>query len=535
MSKFIFVTGGVVSGIGKGIIATSLGRLLKNRGMKVFLQKFDPYINVDPGTMSPYQHGEVFVTKDGAETDLDLGHYERFIDEELTQNANITSGSVYLNVISKERAGQYLGATVQVVPHITDEIKQKIYDAQKDSNADIIITEIGGTVGDIESLPFLEAVRQFHSEQEKNDVYIIHTALIPTIPGTDELKTKPIQHSYKQLMSLGLKPDMIVTRSNEDIDADIKSKIAMFCDVKKDAIIESPNVENIYELPIILNEQKLDDVVCQALDLHLPKADMEEWKSMVHALKNPKNSVKIALVGKYIQLHDAYISVAESLKHAGLSFSTDVIINWINSEDVNDENSEELFKDTDGIIVPGGFGNRGIEGMIATSKYAREHKLPYLGICLGMQIACIDIARNKLNFTDANSSEFKSDIEYPVISLMEDQEDVATLGGTLRLGNYECILQDESLAKELYECDSILERHRHRYEFNNKYREDFEAAGVNFSGLSPDNKLVEIIEIKDHPYFIASQFHPEFKSRPNRPHPLFKGLVKASLEKKINL
>ena len=535
MAKFIFVTGGVVSGIGKGIVATSLGRLLKNRGLKVFLQKFDPYINVDPGTMSPYQHGEVFVTKDGAETDLDLGHYERFIDEELTQNANITSGSVYLSVISKERAGEFLGATVQVVPHITDEIKQKIYDAQKDSDADIIITEIGGTVGDIESLPFLEAVRQFHSEHDKKDVFIIHTGLIPTIPGTDELKTKPIQHSYKQLMSLGLKPDMIVTRSDERVTDEVKEKIAMFCDVKKEAIIESPNVENIYELPIIFNDQKLDDVVCNALDLHLPKADMEEWKSMVHMLKNPKDSITIALVGKYVQLHDAYLSVAESLKHAGLAYQTEVKIKWINSEEISPETRDQVFEEVDGIIVQGGFGSRGIEGMIEASKYAREKKLPYLGICLGMQIACIDIARNTLNLDEANSKEFDSDCKYPIISLMEDQEDISTLGGTLRLGNYRCDLQADTLAKDLYQEGEILERHRHRYEFNNEFRSEFEDAGISFSGLSPDGKLVEIIEIKDHPFFIASQFHPEFKSRLNRPHPLFKGLVGAALRFKNNI
>ena len=532
MSKFVFVTGGVVSGIGKGIVATSLGRLLKNRGLKVFLQKFDPYINVDPGTMSPYQHGEVFVTKDGAETDLDLGHYERFIDEELTQNANITSGRVYLNVISKERRGDYQGSTVQVVPHITDEIKQKIYDASKESDADIVITEIGGTVGDIESQPFLEAVRQFHAENERDDVFIIHTALIPTIPGTNEMKTKPIQHSYKQLMSLGLKPNMIVTRCDESLNDDVRKKIAMFCDVNEKAIIESPNVENIYEVPLIFNDQGLDDYVCKKLSLNLPKADMEEWKDMVKKLKNPKGIVTIALVGKYVQLHDAYLSVAESLKHACLDFNCGVEIKWIDSESVNDENTNEILADVDGILVPGGFGHRGIEGKISTARYARENKIPYLGICLGMQIASIEIARHLVGLQDSDSSEWNEKTSNPVISLMADQNGVIDLGGTLRLGNYDCVLKEGSLAKKLYQSDSIVERHRHRYEFNNDYRERLEEVGVVFSGLSPDGRLVEIIELKDHPYFIASQFHPEFKSRPNRSHPLFRGLIEKAIENK---
>ncbi|NLW52182.1 MAG: CTP synthase [Tissierellia bacterium] len=532
MSKFVFVTGGVVSGIGKGIVATSLGRLLKNRGLKVFLQKFDPYINVDPGTMSPYQHGEVFVTKDGAETDLDLGHYERFIDEDLTQNANITSGRVYLSVISKERRGDYQGATVQVVPHITDEIKQKIYDAANESMADVVITEIGGTVGDIESLPFLEAVRQFHSEHERDDVFIIHTALIPTIPGSNEMKTKPIQHSYKQLMSLGLKPNMIVTRCDESLNDDVKKKIAMFCDVNEKEIIESPNVENIYELPLIFNDQGLDDYVCKKLSMDLPKADMSEWKEMVDKLKNPKDKVKIALVGKYVSLHDAYLSVVESLKHACLDFNCDVEVKWIDSETVNDGNARDILSDVDGILVPGGFGHRGIEGKISTARYARENNVPYLGICLGMQIACIEIARNMVGLLDADSSEWNQDTKNPVISLMEEQNGVVNLGGTLRLGNYDCVLNEGSLAKKLYDSDMIVERHRHRYEFNNKYREDLEKVGVEFSGLSPDKTLVEIMEYKNHPYFIASQFHPEFKSRPNRSHPLFRGLIEKSIEMK---
>lgn len=532
MTKFIFVTGGVVSGIGKGIVATSLGRLLKNRGLKVFLQKFDPYINVDPGTMSPLQHGEVFVTKDGAETDLDLGHYERFIDEELTQNANITTGRVYLSVINKERQGQYLGSTVQVVPHITDEIKQKIYDAADESKADIVITEIGGTVGDIESLPYIEAVRQFHNEHDKDEVVIIHTALIPTIPGSLEMKTKPIQHSFKELMSLGLKPNMMVTRCDQPITEDIRKKISMFCDVNEKAIIESPNVDNIYELPIIFEAQGLDEYVCHKLDLDLPKADMSEWKAMVDKIKNPVHKVNIALVGKYVQLHDAYLSVVESLKHAGLSHSSDVCIKWIDSETVNESNSSEIFKDVDGILVPGGFGSRGIEGKILTAKYARENNIPYLGICLGMQIASIEVARNLLGHSDANSTEFNPLSDHPVISLMADQNDVDNLGGTLRLGNYDCHLEEGTLAKKLYQEDKIVERHRHRYEFNNEYREAMKEAGIVFSGLSPDKRLVEIIEIPSHPFYIACQYHPEFKSRPYKPHPLFVGLIAAALNNK---
>ncbi len=534
MTKYVFITGGVVSGIGKGIVATSLGRLLKNRGMKVFLQKFDPYINVDPGTMSPYQHGEVFVTKDGAETDLDLGHYERFIDEELTQNANITTGRVYMNVINKERRGDYLGATVQVVPHITDEIKQKIYDAGHDSGADIVITEIGGTVGDIESLPFIEAVRQFHAEHNKNDVVIIHTALIPLIPGSDEMKTKPIQHSYKELMSLGVKPNIIVTRSNEKMTLDVRKKIAMFCDVREHAIIESPNVDNIYELPIILNRQGLDEYVCHKLDLDIPAADMEEWNQMVFKQQHLSKKVNIALVGKYVQLHDAYLSVVESLKHAGLAYDSDVCINWVNSEGLNEDNIDEYLSKSDGIIVPGGFGSRGVEGKILASKYAREKNVPYFGICLGMQTACIDIARHKAQLENANSTEWQEDANHPVISLMADQNDVTNIGGTLRLGNYPCHIVPDTKIHSLYKQDDILERHRHRYEFNNDYRTQLEEVGVVFSGLSPDGRLVEMIELNDHPYFVACQFHPEFKSRPNRAHPLFKGLIEASIQYKQN-
>lgn len=526
MTKYVFVTGGVVSGIGKGIIATSLGRLLKNRGLKVFLQKFDPYINVDPGTMSPYQHGEVFVTKDGAETDLDLGHYERFIDEELTKNANITSGRVYMNVITKERRGDYLGGTVQVVPHITDEIKQKIYAAAEDSEADVVITEIGGTVGDIESLPFLEAVRQFHGEHEKDEVVIIHTVLIPTIPGTSEMKTKPAQHSYKQLMSLGIKPNIIVTRGTEPMNDDVRKKIAMFCDVREHAIIESPSVDNIYELPLLLKHQAFDDYVAHKLNLELPPADMTEWQAMIDRSNNLKDTITIGLVGKYVQLHDAYLSVVESCKHAGIKLDSDVNFKWINSEDL-DINE---FKGVDGILVPGGFGGRGIEGMINASKFARENKIPYFGICLGMQIGCIDIAREVAGLKGANSTEWQSDTPHPIINIMDDQVGVKNLGGTLRLGNWPCHLKEGSKVASLYESNDIVERHRHRYELNNKYRQQLEDAGIDFVGVSPDGNLVEIIEYKNHPYYIGCQFHPEFKSRPNRAHPLFVGFVEASLK-----
>lgn len=530
MTKYVFITGGVVSGIGKGIIATSLGRLLKNRGLKIFLQKFDPYINVDPGTMSPYQHGEVFVTKDGAETDLDLGHYERFIDEELTKNANITSGRVYMNVITKERRGDYLGGTVQVVPHITDEIKQKIYDAGEESNADIVITEIGGTVGDIESLPFLEAVRQIHGEHEKNDVLVIHTVLIPTIPGTSEMKTKPAQHSYKELMSLGIKPNIIVTRGEERINDEVRKKIAMFCDVREHAIIESTTVDNIYELPLILQEQGFDNYALHKLNIDLPEADMSEWKAMIEKAKHLEHHLTIGLVGKYVQLHDAYLSVHESLKHAGLANNADITIRWINSEDMSLKDLEGV----DGIIVPGGFGGRGVEGMINASKYARENNIPYFGICLGMQIASIDIARHLANIEGANSQEWQADTQNPIISLMADQNDVTDLGGTLRLGNWPCHIEDGSKVASLYGETEIVERHRHRYEFNNDYRKPLNEVGVKFSGVSPDNKLVEIIEYTNHPYFVGCQFHPEFKSRPNRPHPLFLGFIEASLKYKEN-
>lgn len=532
MAKYIFVTGGVVSGIGKGITAASIGTLLKNRGLSVFMQKFDPYLNVDPGTMSPYQHGEVFVTKDGAETDLDLGHYERFIDTELTQNANITTGRVYSNVIEKERKGQYDGATVQVIPHITDEIKNKIYDAANESGADIVITEIGGTVGDIESLPFLEAVRQVHAENPTDDVVFVHTTLIPKVPASNEYKTKPTQHSFKELMSQGIKTNIIVTRCDEELTDDMKQKIALFCDVSKDAIIESRNVDNLYELPLLYQSQGLDNYILHKLNLEdTPAADMTEWKAMIDRINNRKETTEIALVGKYVQLHDAYLSVVESLLHAGYELGTDINIHWIDSETLTEENIDETMKDIDGILVPGGFGLRGIEGKILASKFARENNIPYFGICLGMQIGMIDIARNVLGYEGASSTEF-GDTKYPVIDLMEEQINQSNLGGTLRLGDYPCKLQEGSKAKELYNEDVIFERHRHRYEFNNSFRDAFEKAGVVFSGLSPDGQLVEIVELKDVDYYVACQYHPEFKSRPNRAHPLFYGFVEACLNYK---
>ncbi len=530
MAKYVFVTGGVVSGIGKGIAATSLGRLLKNRGLKIFLQKFDPYINVDPGTMSPYQHGEVFVTKDGAETDLDLGHYERFADEELTQTANITSGRVYMNVLTKERRGDYLGATVQVIPHITDEIKAKVYAAAAESNADVVITEIGGTVGDIESLPFLEAIRQVHSECDKDDVVFIHTVLIPKIPGSGELKTKPTQHSYKELMSLGIKPNVILTRCEENISDDMRKKIAMFCDVNLNAVIESTNVENIYEVPLRLQEQGLDDYVLRKLNIQAPPADMREWKSMIYKANTLKDTVRIGLVGKYVQLHDAYLSVTESLKHAGFPIGAKIEIKWVNSEELSAENMVEQLQDVDGVLVPGGFGGRGIEGKIAAAKYARENNKPYFGICLGMQIAMIEFARNVCGYEDANSSEWDERTTNPIIHLMPDQNDVTNMGGTLRLGNWPCKIKEGTKTCDVYGEPQILERHRHRYEFNNDYREVAEKNGIIFSGTSPDDYLVEIVELKDHPWYVGCQFHPEFKSRPNRAHPLFAGFIKASFD-----
>ena len=531
-TKYIFVTGGVVSGIGKGIIASSLGRLLKNRGLKVFMQKFDPYINVDPGTMSPYQHGEVFVTKDGAETDLDLGHYERFIDVELTSNANITTGRVYQAVINKERRGDYNGATVQVIPHITDEIKKKIYDAAEESGADIVITEIGGTVGDIESLPFLEAVRQVHAEKKQEDVVFIHTTLIPKVPASNEFKTKPTQHSFKELMSHGIKANVIVTRCDEPLTEDMKEKIALFCDVNEKAIIESRNVDNLYEIPMSFQEQGLDSYILHKFGMEdTGPADMTEWVQMIDRVNHLTKTVRIGLVGKYVQLRDAYLSVSEALLHAGYDLESTIDIEWINSEDITEANMSEVLSGLDGVIVPGGFGERGVEGMILAAQYARENNVPYFGICLGMQIAVIEYARNVLGLSDAHSTEFEAKTKHPVIDIMDSQINHTQMGGTLRLGNYPCTLSKDSKAFALYNDPVIFERHRHRYEFNNKFRDTFENTDFKFTGLSPDGQLVEIIENNSQDFFVACQYHPEFKSRPNRSHPLFYGFIQAALQK----
>lgn len=534
MTKYIFVTGGVVSGIGKGISAASIGRLLKDAGFSVFMQKFDPYINFDPGTLSPYQHGEVFVTRDGGETDLDLGHYERFIDEELTMDSSVTSGKIYYSVISKEREGFYGGSTVQVIPHITDEIKGKVYKVAEESGADIVITEIGGTVGDIESLPFIEAIRQIHAENEKNDVLFIHTTLVPAVPGGGELKTKPTQHSYKQLMSYGIKPNIFVLRADSHIDDGIRKKISLFCDVPVEAIIQSENCELIYEVPLLFKEQKIDQYIARKLNLAPKKDDTGEWARMVQRFKKADYPIKIGVVGKYIQLPDAYLSVNQGLLDAGYNQGAKVELVFIDSECLTPETVKDQLGHLDGIMVPGGFGKRGVEGMILASKYARDHKIPYFGICLGMQIACIDMTRDLLGLSQAHSTEFDPDTPHPVIDLMPDQKNLKDLGGTLRLGDELCTLKPGSKVHALYGAEEILERHRHRYEFNNAYKADLEDKGVVFSGINRERGLVEMLELQDHPYFVACQAHPEFKSRPNRPHPLFAGFVAAAINYKMN-
>ena len=531
-TKFIFVTGGVVSSLGKGITAASLGRLLKCRGLRVSIQKFDPYINVDPGTMNPYQHGEVFVTDDGAETDLDLGHYERFIDESLTQAANVTSGRVYKTVIDRERRGEYLGATIQVIPHITNEIKRNILQVSRLPNPpDVVITEIGGTVGDIESQPFLEAIRQVASERPHGDVVFIHVPLIVQIPGSGELKSKPTQHSVKELLSLGIQPDILVCRCDVPITDDIKKKIALFCNVQPDCVIQNTTAETLYEVPLLMAKEGLDEVVCRKLGLITHQPDLREWSAMVKREKAAHKKVRIALVGKYTQLHDAYLSVVESLNHAGTANDAVVDIQWVDSEGVTDDNAAEKLAGCSGILVPGGFGDRGIEGMIAACRYARENNIPYFGICLGMQMAVIEFARHVLGWEDANSSEFSETTKYPVIALMPDQVNVTEKGGTMRLGKYPCVLTEDTHSYALYGAAEISERHRHRFEFNNDYRADMEAKGMTLAGQSPDGRLVEIVEVPDHPWFVGAQFHPEFKSRPDRPHPLFYGFVKAAVEK----
>ena len=530
MTKYIFVTGGVVSSLGKGIVAASVGRVLKNRGLKVTLQKFDPYLNVDPGTMSPYQHGEVFVTEDGAETDLDLGHYERFIDVNLGQYSNVTAGRVYSSIIEKERRGDYLGGTVQVIPHVTNEIKSRILLAGESSDADVVITEIGGTTGDIESLPFLEAIRQIRSDLGRENVCYIHCTLLPYIKAAGEMKTKPTQQSVKELRGLGIQPDIIVVRNELALTDELRAKISLFCDIPKQNVIESRDVSNLYELPVNLKAQKIDDIVLKHFGLSAPEADMTEWLALVDRVDNLKENVKIALVGKYVELHDAYISVVESLKHAGYKHNSKITIDWIQSEDVTEENVNDYLKDADGILVPGGFGDRGVEGKITAIKYARENKVPFFGICLGMQLAAVEFARNVCGLTGAHSSELDPNTPYPIINLLPDQEDVVEMGGTLRLGSYPCTLAEGSVAHKEYGEINITERHRHRYEFNNYYRERLTDKGLVLSGVSPDGRLVEIVELPEHPWFVAGQFHPEFKSRPEKAHPLFAGFIRASLE-----
>ena len=531
MTKYIFVTGGVVSGLGKGITAASLGRLLKSRGLKVAAQKLDPYINVDPGTMSPYQHGEVFVTEDGAETDLDLGHYERFIDEDLNKYSNLTTGKVYWNVLNKERRGEYLGSTVQVIPHITNEIKDFVYRVGKKTDADVVITEIGGTIGDIESQPFLEAVRQISLEVGKENSLFIHVTLVPYLSGSEEHKSKPTQHSVKELRGLGINPDIIVLRSDKPLEESIFQKISLFCNVKPDCVIENRTLQNLYEAPLMLEESGFSDVVCRELHIDAPKPNLEEWKQMVDRIHNRSEEVHIGLVGKYVKLHDAYLSVAEAMDHAGYELNTFVKINWIDSEHITKENVNDILKGMDGIIIPGGFGNRGVEGMILSAKYARENQIPYFGICLGMQIAVIEFARDVMKISDAHSGEFDEQCSHKVIDFMPDQNERRDKGGTLRLGSYPCSVKAGTKIEKCYGDKLIYERHRHRYEFNNEYREPLVKAGLVISGTSPDNRLVETIELKEHPFFVGVQFHPEFKSRPNQSHPLFKEFIRTALKK----
>lgn len=530
MTKYIFVTGGVVSSLGKGITAASLGRLLKNRGLEVTTQKFDPYINIDPGTMSPYQHGEVFVTDDGAETDLDLGHYERFIDINLGKHSTVTSGRVYATVLKKERRGDYEGGTVQVIPHITNEIKDRIQRAGRETNADIVITEIGGTVGDIESLPFLEAIRQLKRDLGSENVLYLHCTLVPYIAASGELKTKPTQHSVKELRSLGIQPNILVVRSDRSVPQSMKEKIALFCDVHAHEVVECVDAESLYDIPLALLEQNLDGIVLDHFGMEAPAADMMEWTALVDRVKNLSKTTTVALVGKYVELQDAYISVAEALKHAGYAHDADINIQWINAEDVNAENVASLLSKVDGILVPGGFGDRGVEGKIEAIKYARENDVPFLGICLGMQMAAVEFARNVLGLDGAHSAELDADTEHPIIDLLPDQEDVEDLGGTLRLGLYPCKLKEGSRAEAIYGESLVYERHRHRYEFNNAYREAMEAAGLVFSGLSPDGRLVEILELPEKKFFVAAQFHPEFISRPQRPQPLFRDFIGATMK-----
>lgn len=530
--KYVFVTGGVVSGLGKGITAASLGRLLKARGYTVTMQKFDPYINIDPGTMNPVQHGEVFVTDDGAETDLDLGHYERFIDESLTKNSNVTTGKIYWSVLQKERRGDFGGGTVQVIPHITNEIKSRFYRNPAATDTEIAIIEVGGTVGDIESQPFLESIRQFQHDMGHDNVALIHVTLIPYLHASQEMKTKPTQASVKELQGMGIQPDILVCRSDYPLDQGLKDKIALFCNVPSQNVIQNLDVDVLYEVPLAMEKEHLADVVCKCLHMDCPAPEphaWKEWNDMITAWKNPEKKVRVALVGKYVSLHDAYISVVESLKHAGVANDAEVEIKWVDSELVTPENVEETLGDVDGILVPGGFGDRGIEGMITAIQYAREKKVPYLGLCLGMQLTIVEFARHVLGYADAHSSEFNPNSFHQVIHIMPNQHDVTDLGGTLRLGSYPCVLSKDSKSYELYGTEYIHERHRHRYEVNNDYRKALTDNGMELVGLSPDGHIVEMIEIPDHPWFIGTQAHPEFKSRPNKAHPLFKGFVAAAL------
>ncbi len=531
--KYIFVTGGVVSGLGKGITAASLGRLLKARGYRVTIQKFDPYINVDPGTMSPYQHGEVFVTDDGAETDLDLGHYERFIDENLSVNSNVTTGKVYWTVLNKERRGDYLGRTVQVIPHITNEIKERVYRVGKETNTDIVITEIGGTVGDIESTPFLEAIRQVVTEVGRENAMYIHVTLVPYIEGSDELKSKPTQHSTKELLSIGIQPTLLVCRSSKEIPEDMRRKIALFCNVRYEDVIQNLTAPSLYEVPLWLEKEGLADAVCHHLSLENRKPDLAEWTEMVHRAESATKKVTIGLVGKYVALHDAYLSVAEALRHGGIVNDAEVDIKWINSEEINRDTVAEQLAGCDGIIVPGGFGDRGIEGMIEAIRYVRENKIPMFGICLGMQMAVVEYARNVLGLEGAASTEC-GETPYPVIDIMEDQKTITEKGGTMRLGLYPCKLTEGTISARVYGEPLIYERHRHRLEFNNAFRKQFQEGGLVIAGVSPDERLVEIVEVKDHPWFVGVQFHPEFKSRPNKPQKLFADFIRASLENGIS-
>ena len=529
-TKYIFVTGGVVSGLGKGITAASLGRLLKARGLKVAAQKLDPYINVDPGTMSPYQHGEVYVTEDGAETDLDLGHYERFIDENLNKYSNLTTGKVYWNVLNKERRGEYLGSTVQVIPHITNEIKEFVYSVAKKTDADVVITEIGGTIGDIESQPFLEAVRQISLEVGAENSLFIHVTLVPFLRGSDEHKSKPTQHSVKELQGMGVKPDIIILRCDEPLEDSIFKKIAMFCNVKPDCVIENITLPELYEAPIMLEKSNFSAIVCRELGIQAPDIDLSDWNAMLDRIHRRNRQITIGLVGKYVQLHDAYLSVAEALRHAGYAHGAHVNIKWIDSETVNAQNVEEILSDCAGVVVPGGFGNRGIDGKVATADYCRTHNLPYLGICLGMQVAVIAFARFVAGMTDANSGEFDPDSTHKVIDFLPNQSDETDKGGTLRLGAYPCKIVPGTQMHRVYSKLDISERHRHRYEFNNRFRAELEAAGLTVSGTSPDDYIVETVEIEGNDFYIGVQYHPEFKSRPNKPHPLFLGLIEAALK-----